>query len=82
MLRGYNAIAPLQNHPTDCTLGGTQDDYGHIPPSTRKLLELDAVRVDGVFTQPPLLVRLVVGEVAFEPFDVAVAFEGRSGHAR
>src|SRR5690349_3457889 len=42
----------------------------------RELLVFDALRHHAVFAEPPLLVFLVVLEVAFEPFDVAVAFEG------
>ena len=34
------------------------------------------MRLDGLIAKAALLVFLVVGEVAFEPFDVAVAFEG------
>ena len=43
-----------------------------------ELLELDAMRLDGGVAQAALLVFLVVGEVAFEPFDVAVAFESEN----
>ena len=34
------------------------------------------MRDHAVDPQPPLLVFLVVGEVALEPFDMALAFEG------
>ena len=33
------------------------------------------MRLDGGVAQPALFVLFVVGEVAFKPFDVAVAFE-------
>jgi hypothetical protein len=39
-------------------------------------LELHPVRLDRGVAAPALVVRLVVGEVALEPFDVAVALEG------
>src|SRR5262249_26777810 len=41
-----------------------------------ELLELDAVRLDGLVAEAALLVLLVVGEVALEPLDVALALEG------
>jgi len=48
----------------------------HIKPKlSAELLVLDPVRDDGVGPQPPHLVRLVVLEIALEPFDVAVALE-------
>src|SRR6516162_10202949 len=46
--------------------------------SARKLLVLDALRDDRVVAEAAHLVLLVVLEVAFEPFDVAVAFEGQN----
>src|SRR6266700_7335193 len=42
-----------------------------------QLLVLHAMRDDGVLPQPAHLVLLVVLEVAFEPFDVAVVLEGQ-----
>jgi hypothetical protein len=39
--------------------------------------ELDAMRFDRSLAETALLVFLVVGEVALEPFDAAVAFEGK-----
>src|SRR5581483_7055057 len=45
--------------------------------SPRELLVLQPMRNDGVDAQPPLLVFFIVVEVAFKPFDVAVAFEGK-----
>ena len=39
---------------------------------------LDAVRFDRLIAEPALLVFLVVGKVAFEPFDVTVALEGQN----
>ncbi len=36
------------------------------------------MRFDGLIAEPALLVLFVVGEVAFEPFDVAVALEGEN----
>src|ERR1700722_15252574 len=44
---------------------------------TRELLVFDPVRDGGIDSQAPLLVFLVFLEVALEPFDVAVAFEGQ-----
>jgi hypothetical protein len=44
-------------------------------PLTLEPLELDAMGLDSLIAKPALLVFLIVGEVAFEPFDVAVAFE-------
>src|SRR5262245_11071096 len=40
-------------------------------------LELDPVRLDRGIAQTPFLVGLIVLEIAFEPFDVAVALEGQ-----
>ena len=42
-----------------------------------KLLILQPVRDDAVEPEAALLVFLVVGEIALEPFDMAVAFEGQ-----
>src|SRR6185369_1034474 len=47
------------------------------PDLSAELLVLDPMRDDGVRTEPPHLVLLVVLEVALEPFDMAVAFEGQ-----
>jgi hypothetical protein len=49
---------------------------GRSRNSPRELLVLDPARHHAVFAQSPLLVFLVVLEVAFKPFHVAVAFEG------
>src|SRR5262245_26339146 len=50
------------------------------PPSikslARELFIFDPLRNDCLYTEPPHLVFLVVLEIAFEPFDMAVAFEG------
>jgi hypothetical protein len=43
----------------------------------RKLFILQPVRHDGVLAEPPHLVLLVILEIALEPFDMAVAFEGQ-----
>src|SRR6201996_3904045 len=43
----------------------------------RQLLVLDPVRDDGVLAEPAHLVFFVVLEIALEPFDMAVAFEGQ-----
>src|SRR5690554_6030226 len=48
-----------------------------ITPLSRQRLVAHAVRVDGLRPQPPDLVGLVVGEIALEPFDMAVALEGQ-----
>src|SRR6478736_5390094 len=48
-----------------------------MPKSPRQLLVLHAVRNDAVLAETAHLVLLVVLEVAFEPFDVALAFEGQ-----
>ena len=48
-----------------------------LPPLSLEALELDAVRLDGLIAEPALLVFLIVGEVAFEPFDMALALEGQ-----
>src|SRR6516162_7368069 len=45
-------------------------------PSARELFVFDPLRNDGFYAEPPHLVFLVVLEIAFEPFDMAVAFEG------
>src|SRR5579863_2108147 len=45
-------------------------------PLARELLVFDPLRNDGVCAQPPHFVFLVVLEIALEPFDIAVAFEG------
>ena len=45
-----------------------------------EFLVFQPVRDDGIDPEPPLLVFLVIGEIAFEPFDVAVALE--SEHVR
>src|SRR5208282_2547687 len=47
---------------------------GSAPPSPRELLILQPMRDDAVDAEAPLLVFLVVGEVAFEPLHVTVAF--------
>jgi hypothetical protein len=44
--------------------------------SPRKFLVLDALRQDRVGAETAHLVLLVIGEIALEPFDVAVALEG------
>ena len=41
-----------------------------------EFLVFDAFRQHGVLAQSPLLVLLVILEIALEPFDVAVALEG------
>src|SRR5438132_1137090 len=48
-------------------------------PSTlsRQLLVLHAMRDDRVLAEPAHLVFFVILEVAFEPFDMAVALEGQ-----
>src|SRR3569832_392988 len=46
--------------------------------SPREFLVLEPVRNDAVGTEPAHLVLLVVLEVALEPFDVAVALEGKN----
>src|SRR4051812_40611828 len=38
-------------------------------------LVLDAVRLVGVGAEAAMTIRFVIGEVAFEPLDVAIAFE-------
>src|SRR5882757_6457723 len=43
--------------------------------SPRQFLVLHAVRNDAVLAEPAHLVLFVVLEVAFEPFDMALAFE-------
>src|SRR5882724_3232700 len=45
--------------------------------SPRQLLVLHAMRDDGILPEPAHLVFFVVRETAFEPFDMAVAFEGQ-----
>src|SRR4051812_40157227 len=47
-----------------------------MPTSPRQLLVLHAVRNDAVLAETAHLVLFVVLEVAFEPFDMALAFEG------
>src|SRR5690348_1894945 len=42
----------------------------------RELLVLDPMRDRGIRSEAALLVLLVIGEVALEPFHVAVALEG------
>src|SRR3954449_5464804 len=46
--------------------------------SPRQLLVLYPVRDDGVLTQPAHLVLFIILEIAFEPFDMALAFEGQN----
>jgi hypothetical protein len=46
----------------------------HMSP--RKLLIFQPVRDDAVDAEAALFVFLVIGEIPFEPFDVAVALEG------
>src|SRR6202034_4582281 len=46
-------------------------------PSPAELLVLQPVRDDAIEAQAALLVFLVVGEIAFEPLDMALAFEGQ-----
>ena len=43
--------------------------------SAHQRLVLDAVRLVGIGAEPAMAIRLVVGEVALEPLDVAVALE-------
>src|SRR5215475_13381982 len=43
--------------------------------SPRQLLVLHAVRNDAVLAEPAHLVLFIVLEIAFEPFDMAVAFK-------
>ena len=50
-----------------------QLDYCH--KLTRKLLILDPARHHAVCTQSSLLVFLIILEVAFKPFHMAIAFE-------
>src|SRR5712664_93788 len=45
--------------------------------SPRQLLVLHAMRDDGILPQPAHLVFFIILEIAFEPFDMAVAFEGK-----
>src|SRR6185437_3738006 len=47
------------------------------PGLPRQLLVLDPVRNDGVLAEPAHLVPFIVLEIALEPFDMAVAFEGQ-----
>src|SRR6188768_3865425 len=47
------------------------------PLSPREFLVFDALGQHGILTEPPLLVLLVVGEIALEPLDVAVPLEGQ-----
>jgi hypothetical protein len=49
-----------------------------VAPLPLKLLELHPVGFDGVIAKAALFVFFVGFEVAFEPFDVAVAFEGEN----
>src|SRR5450756_982899 len=44
--------------------------------SPRQLFVLQPMRDDGILPQPAHLVLLVILEIAFEPFDMAVALEG------
>src|SRR6185437_14869843 len=47
------------------------------PGLPRQLLVLDPVRNDGVLAEPAHLIPFIVLEIALEPFDMAVAFEGQ-----
>src|SRR5262249_39861440 len=47
------------------------------PALTGKFFVFDPLRNDGVDAEPPHLVFLIILEVSFEPFDMAVAFEGQ-----
>ncbi len=62
-------------HPRVFTRGQALPARGE-EESPRELLVLEPVRNDAVEAQSPLLVFLVVGEIALEPLDVAVALEG------
>src|SRR5579872_2440571 len=53
---------------------------GAVASSPRELLVLEPVRDDAVDAEAALLVLFVVGEIALEPLDMAVAFE--SQHVR
>src|SRR5262249_46550757 len=45
---------------------------------TGEFLVFDALRQHGIIAEAPLLVFLVILEIALEPFDVAVALEGKN----
>src|SRR5205814_6391522 len=45
--------------------------------SAGKAFVFDLVRLIRVDAQPPLLVGFIILEIAFEPFDMAVALEGQ-----
>src|SRR5262249_25511248 len=48
-----------------------------MPVSPRQLLVLHAMRDDAVLAEPAHFVLFIILEVAFKPFDMAVAFEGQ-----
>src|SRR5688500_8899165 len=62
-----------------CKANSTFPDSDQFPSILpRELLVLDPVRDRGIRSEAALLVLLVIGEVALEPFHVAVAFEGEN----
>src|ERR1700726_2098964 len=52
--------------------------HNRKPLSPRQLFVLHAMRDDGILAQPAHLVFFIILEIAFEPFDMAVAFEGQN----
>src|SRR5437868_11643751 len=55
--------------------GEVKSDLSLVCISPSEFLVPDPVRDGGIDAEPPLLVLLVIGEIALEPFDVALALE-------
>src|SRR5947209_18799618 len=55
---------------------GTKRSERMRASGSSELLIFQPVRDDRVDPKPPLLVLFVIGEIALEPFDMALAFEG------
>src|SRR6478609_6014171 len=71
------SAARAGDRPQVITITAAMSTRRIMPRSPRQLLVLHAMRNDAVLAEPAHLVLLVVLEVALEPFDMAVAFEGQ-----
>src|SRR6476660_901068 len=61
--------------PDSTVITVTMNANRFMPESPRQLLVLHAMRNDGILAQPAHLVLFIVLEIAFEPFDMAVALK-------
>src|SRR5437879_6803153 len=71
------SAARAVDHPHVTTITAAMSARRIMPTSPRQLLVLHAMRNDAVLAETAHLVLFVVLEIAFEPLDMAVAFEGQ-----